>query len=215
MIGSTERGPQRGGHGSEIPSLDDREASILSELARDPDARVAFQGLRRRLGIHQESLSRSLRRLERGGLLARERGGYRLTEGGTAALRGKPAEQSGRPMRALLEAIPPPGMSAEGVVEALAGRWFRGLRWYGRSRDVHGTTLTWLSDPGNHPVRIRVVPGRLILEAAELQGDPSALHAAAARSLFAALGELFAMAMPAAVDAFTPSHATPVAFWHT
>ena len=42
-----------------IVQLDEREEAVLEELARDDDAQVAFQGLRRRLELHQQILIRT------------------------------------------------------------------------------------------------------------------------------------------------------------
>ena len=53
--------------------LDDRVLTALQGLS----GRIAFSGLRRVLRTHPESLSRSLRRLEREGLIERSDGGYR------------------------------------------------------------------------------------------------------------------------------------------
>lgn len=60
--------------GESLPRLDERVRGLLAEI---PGA-VAFQGLRRTLGVHPESLTRALRRLERDGEIQRTNEGYRL-----------------------------------------------------------------------------------------------------------------------------------------
>src|SRR3982074_3129947 len=63
-------------------SLDDlreHDREVLEFLSQDPASRVAFQGLRRRLGIHPEQLSRALHRLADDNLVERTDLGYRVT----------------------------------------------------------------------------------------------------------------------------------------
>lgn len=172
--------------------LEDREKLVLSELAREGEARVAFQGLRRRLELHQEALSRTLRRLQRDGLVAHDDKGYKLTEQGFAALRGLPVTQARREVLPVVQAMLPPNLSAEGVAEHLSQRWFRGLRWYGQSEAPGETTLTWLAEPGNAMVRVRVSGGTLALEIELAPGAP-AQSFGAARSVLAALAELYGL----------------------
>jgi Mn-dependent DtxR family transcriptional regulator len=173
-------------------SLEPREQAVLAELAREGEARVAFQGLRRRLELHQEALSRTLRRLEREGLVAHDDKGYRLTEQGFAALRGLPLHHGRREVLPVVQAVLPPHVSAEGVAEHLAQRWFRGLRWYGQSEAPGETTLTWLAEPGNAMVRVRVAGGTLSLEV-EVSPTAPGQGFAAARSVLAALAEVYGL----------------------
>ncbi|HEX9816239.1 MAG TPA: MarR family transcriptional regulator, partial [Candidatus Thermoplasmatota archaeon] len=47
--------------------LRDREKTVLEELARVNGGHIAFQALRRRLGLHPQALTRTLRSLESSG----------------------------------------------------------------------------------------------------------------------------------------------------
>jgi len=180
------------GRAMEAPSsLEDREARVLTELSREGEATVAFQGLRRKLELHQEALARTLRRLERDGLVARDEGGYKLTEQGHAALRGVVPEGA-RETLTVVQAVLPPHVDPQGVVEHLGRRWFRGLRWYGRSEAPDETTLTWLAEPGNAKVRVRVAGGTLTLEAEVLPGH-HARSFGATRGVLTALAELYGL----------------------
>jgi DNA-binding MarR family transcriptional regulator len=172
-------------------ALEDREVAVLRELGVDSETRVAFQGLRRRLELHQEALSRTLRRLERDGLVDRGQGGYRLTEQGFAALRGAP-QGPARETLTVVQAVLPPNVGPGGVLQHLGRRWFRGLRWYGQAEAPDETTLTWLAEPGNAKVRVRVAGGTLTLEVEVMPGDaPRSLGAA--RGVLAALAELYGL----------------------
>src|SRR2546421_12611193 len=54
-----------------LDDLRDHDREVLEFLSHDPDSQVAFQGLRRRLGIHPEQLSRALHRLADSELVGR------------------------------------------------------------------------------------------------------------------------------------------------
>ena len=73
--------PEGGGPRIEPASLDLREhdREVLEFLSQDPSSQVAFQGLRRRLGIHPEQLSRALHRLADDNLVEHTDLGYRVT----------------------------------------------------------------------------------------------------------------------------------------
>ena len=59
--------------------LREHDRHVLEFLSRDPSSQVAFQGIRRRLGIHPEQLSRALHRLADDGLVEHTEHGYRAT----------------------------------------------------------------------------------------------------------------------------------------
>lgn len=177
-------------------TLDDREMDVVQELARG-EGRTAFQGLRRRLGIHQQALTRTLRRLERQGVVERAADGYALTGHGLAAVRQKPALARTGDILPILQALLPPSVTAEDVADRLARRWFRDLRWYGRSDGPSGITLSWLSVDRGALVRVRFASGLAVLEVevphgARLQAFP------AAQAVLKAIAELYSPDEPPA-----------------
>src|SRR5437879_7625379 len=62
-----------------LDDLRDHDREVLEFLSQDPSTQVAFQGLRRRLGIHPEQLSRALHRLAQDELVERTELGYRVS----------------------------------------------------------------------------------------------------------------------------------------
>ncbi len=48
----------------------------------DESGAVSFQGMRRKLGLHQETLSRALRRLEKDGLIQKFNHDYKISQNG-------------------------------------------------------------------------------------------------------------------------------------
>lgn len=143
------------------PEPQDRELAVLEELSREDEAWVAFQGLKRELGLHQQQLSRTLTRLERDGLIAADETGYRLTEDGfqTVAAHGQPGPRCGE--APVAQVLLPPGLEPEVVADDLATRWFDGLRWYGRTGGPGETTLIWQTEPTGRRVRLRIGGGML------------------------------------------------------
>lgn len=170
------------------PEPESREARVLAALAEHDDGAVAFSGLRRRLGLHQQVLSRTLRRLEREGLVAHETAGYRATPQGSAAVRPAMTEPA-RPVLTLVHALLPPEVEAADVSKVLARRWFGGLRWYAESESLGETTLTWLTDEGGH-VRVRVSAGALTVEAEPDEAGEPAFPPL--RALVAAVADIYA-----------------------
>src|SRR3989304_1426112 len=63
----------------EIEDLRENDREVLEFLSRDPGSLVGFQGIRRRLRIHPEKLSRALQRLPRDELVDRYARGYRVS----------------------------------------------------------------------------------------------------------------------------------------
>ena len=187
-----EEGRQRAAE-PDRPEVGEREALVLEELGHDDRSQVAFQGLRRKLDLHQEKLSRTLRRLERDGLVQKNDGGYAITDQGISALRGRSGGVASTRQVRIIEALLPPHLDPQEVASHLSRRWFRGLRWYGRSDSGGEIALTWLAEPGNEAVRLRIGAGSITLETdgAAPKGPASF---AATRSILAALAEVYGLA---------------------
>ncbi|MCI4369095.1 MAG: hypothetical protein L3K09_06000 [Thermoplasmata archaeon] len=119
-----------------VGRLDERVVELLT--ARP--GRFAFNGLKRALDAHPESLARALKRLEQGGLVRREDGGYRLREAPAA-----PRELERPEHLELVGSVRlPAGANREAVFGSVAGRWFGdSLRWAGLYEPKGGPWLVW------------------------------------------------------------------------
>ena len=149
-----------------VEGLRERDQAILCELARGDDAQVGFQGLRRRLDLHQEALRRSLGRLERDGYVRRHPHGYGLTPKGSAVFEGDVSRHIDRRTTPVAQVILPADLDAVDLVDSLSRRWFRGLRWYGLTQGPGETTLMWETEPEGGLVRLRVGVGTATAEVA-------------------------------------------------
>jgi hypothetical protein len=132
--------------------LDDRVLLALQELP----GRIAFSGLRRVLHAHPESLSRSLRRLEREGLIDRTDGGYRLLAREPSTAPGAMSE-----LRPIARIEVPLGVAPETILGRLSGHWFGTLRWVGAIDRPTGRLLAWARRDGSGYVLLGIHGGSL------------------------------------------------------
>ena len=138
----------------------------------DAESSLAFQGLKRRLGMHQETLSRALHRLESDNLVEHTEDGYRLTQRGSEVIH-LPARGQSTKTSSLLETYLPSDVSASDVISRLKYSWFSTLRWLGHSENGNEALLTWVTDDGDTQVRARFRNNHLSIEIDSETGENS------------------------------------------
>ncbi|MGH9922284.1 MAG: helix-turn-helix transcriptional regulator, partial [Nitrososphaerales archaeon] len=138
------------------------DEKVLETLGEDR-SRYTFKGLVRKLGIHQESLSRSLRRLDELGLVEKSDLGYKLSRKGELISRNRisPAKIAYTP---LMQTYIPSSIDVSSIVSSLAGRWFKSLRWLGMIEGEMGHSLQWVSEDNTFQVNLRIVGNYIIIE---------------------------------------------------
>src|SRR5438046_7006828 len=158
--------PEGGEPGIAYLALDLREhdREVLEFLSQDPSSQVAFQGLRRRLGIHPEQLSRALHRLADSELVERTDLGYRVSRRALGFLSPSSLKPAG-PNATILQTSLPAHVDLRGLVGALRGTWIGPLRWYGLSESDEGLRLGWGLEDDTIGIEIVVRPGQLPLTA--------------------------------------------------
>jgi hypothetical protein len=157
------------------PQFSERDAEVLRFLGEEDLLGFSFEGLRRRLGTHSETLSRILHRLEEETILEKTVEGYHLTRKGKevvgtrplASSRSHPTAQHRIP---ILRTLLPYGRSSTEVVSGLKGRWFGPLRWLGYSEDERGTTMKWVTSDGAVQIDAVFLDGELAIEANVREG---------------------------------------------
>lgn len=191
-MGQTALGPVRDDGGT----LDERVLSALQGLS----GRLAFSGLRRMLGTHPESLARSLRRLEREGVVERIDGTYR-------ALVPAPTVDAGsdRALRSIAEIELPPSATPKVLAGRLVGRWFGSLRWVGLLERPDGELLAWARRDGGGLILLGVRHRslRVYVPASSSASDPSEDEEAAYELLYHAVEALRPSSAPPAPTAAT------------
>lgn len=147
-----------------VEELREHDREVLEFLSREPATLVAFQGLRRRLRIHPEKLSRALHRLARDDLVTRTDLGYRISPRGLSILSPGAVmrEPEGVPV---LQAYLPGDVDLRGLVQVLKGAWVGPLRWFGLSETAEGLRLSWATPDDLVRLEARIRVGQLTIHA--------------------------------------------------
>jgi DNA-binding HxlR family transcriptional regulator len=141
----------------------------ILELLNEAGSNYSFKGLMRKLNLHQQSLSRALRRLEEMELVEKSPVGYQLSKAGTTAvsrieLLQQQHKPKGREYMQLLQTYIPLNVKPSEVIRHLIGRWFKNLRWIGMIRSDTGYTLQWTSDDGSFQINLRLIAEYIVIE---------------------------------------------------
>lgn len=160
-------------------SLDDfqtNDKKVLSVFNQDSDIsdnQYTFNGLVRKLGIHQQSLTRSLYRLESAGLVKKTDYGYRLAKNLDSILvkksridlenLSKRISNQYEQFEQILQLYIPTDIKVEDVINKLLGKWFGTLRWIGIVQGDGGYVLQWASSDKYH-VNLKLVSRYAVVE---------------------------------------------------
>lgn len=145
-------------------SLSQWDTGVLDLIGQEGLARFTFDGLKRRLGVHPETLSRVMDRLEDQGLLEKHVDGYRVTSKARELLSAQPLSVK-EPSVPLLQTLLLPDIPLKQVVSELAGKWFGTLRWLGYAENGEGIVLKWITEDGGIQVDAIFLDGSLNIEA--------------------------------------------------
>ena len=176
-------------------SLDDfqtNDKKVLSVLNQDSDVsdnQYTFNGLVRKLKIHQQSLTRSLRRLESAGLIKKTDYGYRLAKNLDSILvkksridlenLSKGISPHYEQFEQILQLYIPTDIPVEDVIAKLLGKWFGTLRWIGIVEGDGGYVLQWASSD-KYNINLKLVSRYAVVESdasgAKLKSE-SIIHA--------------------------------------
>jgi hypothetical protein len=171
-------------------SLDDfqtNDKKVLSLLNQDSDVndnQYTFNGLVRKLGIHQQSLARSLHRLKSAGLVTKTDYGYKLIKDLDSVLAkksridletmSKGISYQYTQFEQIIQLYIPTNVKVEDVVNKLLGKWFGTLSWIGIIEGDGGYVLQWVSSDKYH-VNLKLVSRYAVVESdaegAKLKSD--------------------------------------------
>jgi len=166
----------------EESELDEREREVLKFLSSEQNAYYSFQGLRRRLGFHQETLARTLKRLEEAHAIERSPQGYKARSiGGSYSFNVRTNPTISRP---IIDAYLPSEVDVTVLFQKLKGRWFSNFRWLGYSRDGEQLAMSWISEDGQMQLQARLGGGKIIIAADSLVNNEESGQVAAAYQLF-------------------------------
>ncbi len=147
-----------------VEELREHDREVLEFLSQDPAAQVAFQGIRRRLGIHPEQLSRALHRLADDDLVQKTEVGYRVTSKALSIF--SPKEWSAhRPGMTVLHTYLPANVDVRSLVAGLRGSWVGPLRWYGLVESEGEVRLSWALEDESLQLDVSIHAGQLTITA--------------------------------------------------
>jgi predicted transcriptional regulator len=169
-------------------SLSERDADVLNLISQEALTRFTFDGLKRRLGLHSETLSRILGRLEQEGIVEKGPEGYKVTS----------KIDEFQPMHSivsddsqmLLQTLVPTNVSVEQLILNLKGKWFGLLRWLGCAEGEDGITLKWTTEDGGIQVNVNILEPALTIEAKFLRDKDLNMALKASYQLMVYIGKL-------------------------
>jgi len=178
-------------HGFPASSIGDRDSDILAFLSKEDFTFFTFEGLKRRLGLHPETLSRILNRLEQEGIVKKTSEGYTVTREIAKHLKLHPNSPS-ESRASLLQTYLPSDMPVQQLVSNLRGRWFGLLRWLGLAETHENITLKWITEDADIQIDAKITEAQLTIEAKFLHHANLNRALKAAYQLMAYIGKLCA-----------------------
>lgn len=168
--------------------LSERDTDVLALIETEDLAIFTFDGLKRRTGLHPETLSRILARLEEEGIVKKEHEGYRVTLKITDLKLSKTRTEE--PTTQLIQTFLPSDLMTQQLILSLKGRWFGFLRWLGISENSRGITLKWVTEDGGIQIAANIQGSALNIEAKFLTNNDLNLALKASYQLMANIGKL-------------------------
>lgn len=168
--------------GLEEFEFDPHEVEVLKLLSSEQDAHYSFQGLRRRLGFHQETLTRTLKRLEEAHVIERSPEGYKLR--GTGSDYSFTVQTHQVLAKPIVNAYLPSQVDVTVLFQRLRGKWFSNFRWLGYSRDGNQLSMSWISEDGHMELQARIGDGKITIGVESMTNQNETEQAASAYQLF-------------------------------
>jgi DNA-binding HxlR family transcriptional regulator len=169
-------------------SLSERDADVLALIETEDLATFTFDGLKRRTGLHSETLSRILTRLEEEGIIKKEREGYSVTPKITELKLQQPHTET--PTTPLIQTFLPSDMMTQQLIVQLKGKWFGMLRWLGISENSQGITLKWITEDGGIQIAANIQGTALNIEAKFLTNNNLNMALKASYQLMSLIGKM-------------------------
>lgn len=140
-----------------------RDTEVLAFIEEEDLTTFTFDGLKRRLGLHPETLSRILSRLEQEGIVKKNSDGYTITPKITKlGLCRQHTEEASTP---LLQTFLPSNVLPHHLIAKIKGKWFGNLRWLGISENNEGFGLKWITEDGGIQLNANIQGTELSIEA--------------------------------------------------
>ncbi len=169
-------------------SLSERDADVLALIENEDLATFTFDGLKRRTGLHPETLSRILARLEQEGIVKKGPEGYRVTPKITELKLNQTRKEE--PATPLIQTFLPSDLMTQQLILSLKGKWFGLLRWLGISENNQGIILKWITEDGGIQISANIQGTALNIEAKFLTSNDLNLALKASYQLMTNISKL-------------------------
>jgi DNA-binding Lrp family transcriptional regulator len=169
-------------------SLSERDADVLSLIETEGLATFTFDGLKRRTGLHPETLSRILSRLEAEGIIKKEHEGYRVNPKITELKLHQ--QHADTPATPLIQTFLPSDLMTHQLVSSLKGKWFGMLRWLGITENQQSITLKWITEDGGIQIAANIQGTALNIESKFLTSSDLNVALKASYQLMSYIGKL-------------------------
>ncbi|HSV49216.1 MAG TPA: hypothetical protein VLH35_02785 [Candidatus Acidoferrales bacterium] len=169
-------------------SLSERDADVLALIEKEDLVNFTFDGLKRRTGLHSETLSRILVRLEEEGIIKKGPEGYRVTPKIMELKLQQPYVET--PVTSLMQTFLPSDLMTQQLILQLKGKWFGVLRWLGISENNQGVTLKWITEDGGIQISANIQGSALNIDAKFLTNNNLNLALKASYQLMSLIGKL-------------------------
>jgi DNA-binding HxlR family transcriptional regulator len=169
-------------------SLSERDADVLLLIETEDLATFTFDGLKRRIGLHSETLSRILSHLEAEGIIKKELEGYRVNPKITELKVHQPKTEA--PATPLIQTFLPSDLMTQQLITSLRGKWFGMLRWLGISENEQGVTLKWITEDGGIQISANIQGTALSIESKFLTSKDLNRALKASYQLMSLIGKL-------------------------
>jgi hypothetical protein len=178
-----------------MPAVNSRDAEVVRTIEEEGLSIFTFDGLRRITGAHPETLSRSLERLEDGGVIVKSPEGYSVTDKARESFAVRPAYGGGRRVP-ILHTFLPYEASAGTIVSALKGRWFDTIRWVGMAESDDGLVMKWVTEDGSVLIDARFSADQLDIDAKVAKDSDLPKGVRAAHQLIGRISRLYGSTRP-------------------
>ena len=159
-----------------IYDFHNNDIKILSLLNQEGGSNYSFKGLMRQLNLHQQSLTKSLHRLEGLDLIDKSDIGYRLSKTGQMILSKNSSsllsqylsgirEKGKEKYIQLLQIRIPINIESRKIAYTLIGKRFNNIRWAGLIESEIGCyyVLRWISDDNSFQINLRATSDNIII----------------------------------------------------
>lgn len=147
----------------------ERDNEVIQFIIAEKLSGFTFDGIRRRLGVHPETLSRILFRLEEMNLIVRAQVGYKVTSIANEMTIIPLSENTTKIQ--VLQTYLPMNSAIESLLSEIEGKWFSSLRWLGYSKNDDSTTFKWITSDSKAQIDAVFWDNSLNIEVTLLEED--------------------------------------------